>query len=78
MWKMWGVLSIPNDPKISAKIYGIYTSLNQAIKAIRGTDNMFEYTFDTTNEDQMVIYATLKTNPDVQITYFIKEYSVDV
>lgn len=75
MWTMWGVLSLPRggDPKI----YGIYTSLNQAIKGIQGNDNSFEYDF-TEKDGQMIVNGVSKLIPTSQITYIIKEYKVDV
>lgn len=78
MWKMWGVLSLPGAGIIAEpKIYGIYTSLNQAIKAIRGNDSSFEYTY-TEEEDRLIMVGIAKTDPSIQIKYIIKEYKIDV
>lgn len=75
MWTMWGVLCLPGQG--DARIYGIYTSLNQAIKAIIGTDNSYEYTFEE-KEDSMLVTAVSKFNPNLQTSYIIKEYKIDV
>lgn len=75
MWTMWGVLCVPNQN--DSKIYGIYTSLNQAIKAIKGTDSSYEYTFEE-RDNEMVVTAISKFNPTTQIIYTIKEYKIDV
>jgi hypothetical protein len=75
MWKMWGVLMQPSEGE--PKIYGIYTTLNQAMKSIMGTDFSYDYTFAEQN-DMIVVKAVAKFVPDTQIMFYIKEYQIDV
>ena len=75
---MWGVLCWANpDLQTDSKIYGIYTTFEQALKSIQGTDGSFEYDVSQ-KDDEVIIIATSKTDASFKVKYSVKEFRVDV